>query len=97
MNTYIVLLRYTHQGVQNIKDSPTRLDAARKLFASMGAKLNEWYLVFGQYDAIITAEAPDDETVAKLLLAVGSLGNVRTECLRAFNEGEYRKIIAALP
>ncbi len=97
MNTYVVLLRYTHQGVQNIKDSPARLDAAKKTFASMGANLKEWYLLFGQYDAMVIAEAPDDETVAKLLLGIGSLGNVRTECLRAFNEGEYRKIVAAVP
>lgn len=97
MNTYVVLLRYTHQGVQNIKDSPARLDAAKKAFASMGANLKEWYLLFGQYDAMVIAEAPDDETVAKLLLGIGSLGNVRTECLRAFNEGEYRKIVAAVP
>ncbi|MBI5305100.1 MAG: GYD domain-containing protein [Chloroflexi bacterium] len=97
MATYIIMVRYTQQGAQNIKDSPARLDAAKKAFKAMGAELKQWYLVMGQYDAVVIAEAPDDETTAKLALAIGALGNVRTETLRAFTEDEYRKIIAALP
>jgi uncharacterized protein with GYD domain len=90
MATYIILINYTQQGIQKIKESPVRLDAAKKLFKSMGAELK-------RYDAVVIAEAPNDETVAKLALAVGSLGAVQTETLRAFTEDEYRKIIAALP
>jgi uncharacterized protein with GYD domain len=97
MATYIVLVRYTQQGAQNIKESPARLDAAKKAFRAMGAELKQWYLVMGQYDAVVIAEAPDDETVSKLALAIGSLGSIRTETLRAFTEDEYRKIVAALP
>jgi len=97
MSTYITLIRYTQQGIQNIKDSPARLDAAKKAFHAMGAELKQWYLVTGQYDAVVIAEAPDDETIAKLGLAIGSQGSIRTESLRAFTEDEYRKIIAALP
>jgi len=97
MATYIILIRYTQQGVQNIKDSPARLDAAKKAFQAMGAELKQWFLVMGQYDAVAVSEAPNDETAARLALAVGALGNVRTETLRAFTEDEYRKIIAALP
>jgi len=97
MNTYISLLRYTAQGATNIKGGPARLDAARKLYEANGAKLKEWYLTFGQYDAIVIAEGPDDETAAKLILMVASQGNISTETFRAFTEGEYRKIIASLP
>jgi uncharacterized protein with GYD domain len=97
MATYIILINYTQQGIQKIKESPVRLDAAKKLFKSMGAELKQWLLVMGRYDAAVIAEAPNDETVAKLALAVGSLGAVQTETLRAFTEDEYRKIIAALP
>ena len=97
MPTYISLLRYTQQGIQKIKESPGRLDAARKAYQSMGAKIKDFYLVSGQYDIVLVAEAPDDTTAAKLALMVGAQGNVRTETLRAFTEGEYRKIIAALP
>jgi len=56
----------------------------------------DFYRVMGQYDAVCISEAPDDETAAKLILAVGSKGNVRSETLRAFTEEEYRKIVGAL-
>ena len=97
MATYISLLNYTQKGAENIKESPARLDAAKKAFQSMGAELKQWYLVMGQYDAVVISEGPDDETVAKLLLVIGGQGNIRTQTFRAFNEDEYRKIIAALP
>jgi len=51
----------------------------------------------GQYDIVLIVEAPDDETMAKATFVLGSLGNVRTETLRAFTEHEYRKVIADLP
>ena len=97
MATYISLLSYTNKGAEKIKESPARLDASRKLFQSMGAELKEFYLVMGQYDAVAILEAPDDETVAKLLLVVGAQGNVKTQTFRAFAEDEFRKVIAALP
>jgi uncharacterized protein with GYD domain len=97
MATYITLIRYTQKGVENIKQSPARLDAARKAFKAMGAELKDFYLIQGRYDIITVIEAPDAETVAKCVLGVASQGNVTTETLRAFTEDEYRKIIAALP
>jgi uncharacterized protein with GYD domain len=97
MATYISLLSYTQKGAENIKESPARLDAAKKVFQSMGAELKQWYLVMGQYDAVVISEGPDDDTVAKLLLIIGAQGNIHTETFRAFTEEEYRKIIAALP
>jgi len=97
MATYIVLLRYTEQGIQKIKDGPARIDAAKKAFRAMGAEMKQWFSVMGRYDAVVIAEAPNDETVAKLALAVGSQGAIHTETLRAFTEDEFRKIIAALP
>ncbi len=97
MPIYISLLRYTDQGARAIKESPKRLDAAKNAFKSMGGELKQWYLVMGRYDAIVVTEAPDDETAGRLLLAVGSWGNVRSETFRAFDESEYRKLIAGLP
>ncbi|MBI1893104.1 MAG: GYD domain-containing protein [Candidatus Rokubacteria bacterium] len=97
MPTYIILLRYTQQGIEKIKDSPKRLDAAKEAFRAMGVNLKEFYLVTGQYDAVVVADAPNDETATKAALAQASRGFVRTETLRAYTEDEYRKIIAALP
>jgi uncharacterized protein with GYD domain len=97
MATYILLTRFTSQGVENIKDSPGRLEAAKKAIAGLGAELKAFYLAMGQYDAVVVVEAPDDETVAKASIAIASQGNVRMETLRAFDEDEYRRIVGALP
>lgn len=96
MATYISLLRYTDQGIRNIKESPTRLDAAKKLFQAGGGELKQFYLAMGKYDLVIVAQAPDDETAAKITLSLGALGNVRTETLRVFDEAEFRKIVGSL-
>ncbi len=97
MARYISLVTYTDQGIRNIKESPKRLDAAKKLLKELGGELKEFYLTLGAYDLVIVAEAPNDEVVAKFALAAGSLGNVRTTTLKAFPEAEFRKIVAALP
>jgi len=97
MPKYITLLNWTDQGIRNIKESPARLDAAKEMFESAGAKLEQFFLVTGKYDMVAIVEAPDDETAATVSLAVGSRGAARTETLRAFTENEYRKMIADLP
>ena len=51
----------------------------------------------GRYDLVSLIEAPGDESMAKIALAIGSRGAIRTETLRAFTEDEYRQIIAGLP
>ena len=91
------MTHYTQQGVEKIKEGSARLDAAKQAFRAMGAELKEFYLVLGRYDAIVIAEGPDDETVAKLALAIGSQGAIRTETFRAFPEEECRKIFESLP
>ena len=97
MPTFISLIRLSQQGIENIKQSPARLEAAKKVFKEMGGEIKQNYLVMGQYDMVLIGEAPDDETAAKLSLVIGSKGSIRTEIMRAFTEEEYRKIIQALP
>jgi len=97
MPTYIMLCRYTQQGIDKIKDGPSRLDERKKSFEAMGAKVTAMYLVMGQYDSVVVVEAPDDETMTKLALNTASKGAVRTETLRAYTEDEFRKIVSALP
>lgn len=97
MAAYVTLVRYTPTGIQNVKESPSRLERARQIVSSMGAAIKDVYLTMGRYDMVVLVEAPDDATAAKALLAIGSMGAVTTETLRAFPESEYREIIAALP
>jgi len=97
MATYITLIRYTERGIANIKDGPRRVSEAKEIHRSMGAELKQFYLAMGSYDAVSIADAPNDETMAKVLLALGGKGNVHTETLRVFNEEEARTIISGLP
>ena len=97
MATYIGLLNYTDQGIRNVKESPDRAEAARKVIKDMGGEMTALYLTMGTYDLVAIIEAPSDAVVAKFLLAVGAQGNIRTTTLRAFNEAEYRSIIESLP
>jgi uncharacterized protein with GYD domain len=96
MAKYILLTNWTDQGVRNIKDSPKRLDAARKLAESAGCKFGDFYMTMGGYDMVAHLDAPDDATVAKFVLHLAGGGNVRTQTLKAFGEDEYRKILGAL-
>ena len=87
----------SQQGIENIKKSPARVEAAKKAFRAMGVEVKAFYSVMGRYDTIFILQATDTDTVAKAALTIGSLGNVRTETLRAFKEDEYKKVIADLP
>ncbi len=96
MQTYLGLLQWTKEGLDKIKDSPSRLDTAKKAFESAGGKIISVFLLMGEYDMAIVVEAPDDTTMARVTLSLASRGGVRTVTHRAFTEDEYRKIISSL-
>lgn len=96
MPHFVILVCYTQQGISKIKDSPSRLDAAKKAAEKEGGKIHAWYLTMGHYDAVLISEFPTDEACAKFTLSAGTLGNISTETLKAFSEAEYRKICGSL-
>ena len=98
MATYIVFCGFREQGIRNIKESPARVEAARKIFEAAGAKVRDFYLVMGmdRFDTMLIVEAPDDEAIARASLKLGSLGNVRTDSHRAFSETEFSGIVSRL-
>jgi uncharacterized protein with GYD domain len=96
MPTYVSLATLTEQGVKDPKEIPSRIEDTRKLFESMGAKLKEVYLVTGQYDYVVIAEAPNDETAAAAVLSLVSKGNVRTQTFRAFSTAEIKRIASGI-
>jgi uncharacterized protein with GYD domain len=96
MPTYVTLARWTTQGAQTVKESPTRLDAAKKGFAADGVKILHFFMTMGTHDMIFISEAPSDEVVAKAMLTQVSKGGITTQTSRAFTEDEYRKIIGNL-
>ncbi len=97
MPTYIILFKWTPQGLREVRHSPSRLEAGRKAFEPAGLKIKEFYMLMGQYDCLAVAEAPDDATLARAVLGIASQGSIVTETCRAFSEQEYRDIIGRLP
>ncbi|KPV41930.1 hypothetical protein AN478_00060 [Thiohalorhabdus denitrificans] len=99
MNTYMILFGFTDQGIRDIKESPARVEAAKEMVRSMGGEMKDFYGILGHphYDTIFIFDAPDEEAVAKAVLAIAAGGNVRTESHRLFSEDEYRKVISDLP
>jgi uncharacterized protein with GYD domain len=97
MATYLVLSNWTEQGIKDVKESSRRLDAGRELARTFGVEVNDFYMTLGAYDMVARLEAPNDEAVAKYILALCSGGAVRTTTLKAFTEAQYREIIQALP
>jgi uncharacterized protein with GYD domain len=96
MTTYILLANWTDQGARNVKESPRRLDAAKKALEDVGGELKSFYMTMGEFDIVAVFEAPDDAVAARFTLQVGQLGNIRTRTLKAFPESAYREIIASL-
>ena len=97
MQTYVILANLTDQGARTMKDLARRLENARATFSSMGAELQHLYFAMGEYDYIVVAEAPDDETITRVALAVCAQGNVRTKSFRVFTEAEALTLIEGLP
>lgn len=96
MTTYIMLANWTAQGAAKAKDSPARLDAAKKALGAMGGEFKAFFMTMGRYDLVAVYEAPDDAVAARFALQMGMLGNIRTETLKAFPEAAYREIIKSI-
>jgi uncharacterized protein with GYD domain len=93
MATYVLLLKFTDQGIRKIKETRKRAEAFRAVADKAGAKVKEVYWTLGQYDGLLILEAPDETTAAALGLSLGSLGNVRPETLRAFSSDEIGAVL----
>ena len=93
MPTYVSLIHWTEQGIKNYKDTASRAADFSKLVESLGGRVRELLWTVGEYDIVSIAEFPDDETGTAALLQVGSLGNVRTSTMRAFDADEMGAII----
>jgi len=96
MPTYVMLAKWTDQGLRAIADGPRRLDAAKKTLSEMGGNFRELYMTMGEYDLVGIYEAPDDAVAARYILMLGQLGNIRTQSMKAFPEEAYRQIVNSL-
>jgi uncharacterized protein with GYD domain len=96
MSRYVSLIRFADQGIRNIKDTVKRGEAALAEAEKMGMKIIEEFWTMGAYDGVVLFDAPDDETMTAFALKVSSLGNVKTETLRAFRKEEMKAILSKM-
>ena len=96
MATYIVLTNFTDQGIRSVKDTTKRADAVKELATKFGVTAKEFFWTLGSHDVVVVFEAPDDESMTALGLAIGAAGNVRTETLRAFSRKEMDGVLAKM-
>jgi uncharacterized protein with GYD domain len=92
MATYITLAKLTDQGVKNIKQCPERIQEAMQMAGELGVRFQA-YMTMGPYDFVGIAEAPDDETIAKVNLSIALGGDVQTQTMRAFQGEEIQRIV----
>ena len=97
MATYIALVNFTDQGIRHIRQTTERAKGLMNAAANLGIKIKDIYWTMGAFDAVFTAEAPDDETMTAFAASMGSLGNIRTQTMRAFSAQEMNQILAKLP
>jgi uncharacterized protein with GYD domain len=94
MPRYVVLYKFTDQGLKKIKDTVSRAAAVRKANEARGFKVIGTYWTEGHYDIVTIIESPDEASMMSGLFNIAQAGNVHSETLRAYNEAEMKKALA---
>jgi uncharacterized protein with GYD domain len=97
MHTYIWLVNWTDQGIRNLKETTKRAKSFKEMAEKKGVKVKEILWTMGRYDLVLVIDAPNDETISSLTLALGMSGNVKTETLKTFSAQEMDQILKGLP
>lgn len=93
MPTYVTLIKWTEQGIKDVKSTVDRAEQARQAIEQLGGQMPTVFWTQGAYDLVSIVDFPDEETAMAFLLNLGQLGNLRTETLRAFSAEEMRRIL----
>jgi len=94
MPRYVVLYRFTDQGLKNIKDTVKRAQEVRKQNEARGFKVVGTYWTQGRYDIVSIVESPDEESMNAGLFNIAQVGNVHSETLRAYDEAEMSRALS---
>ena len=88
MPTYVMLTNLTADGVRTLKDNPNRVTEVNKEVEQLGVTVKDQYATLGQYDFVTIVEAPDDKTMAKVSVELGSRGTMSSQTLAAIPAAE---------
>ena len=83
MPTYIMLAQLSSEGVQTVKNNPNRIKEVNKEVEQLGASVKAQWATIGQYDFVSVVEVPDEKTMARVSLELGSRGTSRYESMTA--------------
>ncbi|MDP6493959.1 MAG: GYD domain-containing protein [Dehalococcoidia bacterium] len=89
MATYVLLSKLTDEGRKVVKGSPNRIEEVNKEIESYGAKVVVQFAVLGPYDFINIVQAPDNETIAKVSVELGSRGTVQIMTMPVMSISEF--------
>jgi uncharacterized protein with GYD domain len=89
MPTYILLTTLTSEGVQTIKNNPARIREVNREVEQLGAKVTAQWATLGRFDFVNVLEAPDEETIARVSMELGSRGTGRYETLTAIPVDDF--------
>jgi uncharacterized protein with GYD domain len=93
MPTYVMLTNLTPDGVQTLKNNPGRVGEVNKEVEQLGVKVKEQWATLGQFDFITIVEAPDDATMAKVSIELGSRGTMSSQTLAAMPAEDLLKAL----
>ncbi|PIQ95876.1 MAG: GYD family protein [Nitrospinae bacterium CG11_big_fil_rev_8_21_14_0_20_56_8] len=93
MSTYLIMGKFTEQGIKNVKETTKRAERFKEIAQECGVTVTNIMWLMGEYDVINIVEAKDDASLAALLLRVGAWGNVKTTTYRAFSREEMNGIL----
>ena len=97
MPVYVTLLNWTDQGIRNVREAVQRVDSGAQVAEQKyGVRLREVYWTVGPYDYVVLWEAPDEQSMSAFMLELGSLGNIRSTTLRAYDRDEMGSILERL-
>ena len=83
MPTFIMLTTLTPEGVQTVKSNPERIREVTQEVEQFGVRVSAQWAVLDRFDFVNVVEAPDEQTMARVSLELGSRGTARYESLTA--------------
>ncbi len=89
MPTFVMLSTLTPEGVQTLKNNPQRIREVNKEIEQLGATVKAQWAVLGRYDFVNVVEAPDEKTISRVSLELGSRGTARYETLSAIPVDDF--------
>lgn len=93
MPTYVFLVNMTEKGKSNLEEATKASGEINDLVKKLGGTIKDAFMTLGRYDAVEIIELPDDQAALKLSMKSSSLGYVKLETLRAFNEKELDSLM----